>query len=226
MIITKKGISLDEIQVEVEKRIDQIISEKLQISRSKALNLIKNKNVFLQDAIIEKASFVPVVGQVIKVQKEVLEEKQTQNLDIDIEILYEDDDIMVLNKPTNLAVHPAKSLKEPSLVEWLLSKNYKLSNLGEALRPGIVHRLDKPTSGGLIIAKNNESHLNLSAQFKSQSVGRYYLATLNLPLKENLVIDKPIGRNPKNLFATKENLFELASEKVGEQTVFTIKPYI
>ncbi|NLK66833.1 MAG: RluA family pseudouridine synthase [Campylobacteraceae bacterium] len=189
---------MDEILVDIELRIDQLISKKLQISRNQALNLVKNRAVFIDSNLVEKPSFIPKIGDVVKIKKEKEAEVIEQCLDFDIEVIYEDDDILVLNKPVNLAVHPAKSLKEPSLVEWLLDKNYKLSSFDDASRPGIIHRLDKPTSGALIIAKNNEAHLNLAKQFKNQSVGRYYILALNLPLRENIIIDRPIGRNPKN----------------------------
>lgn len=189
---------MDEVCVDVEKRLDQIISQKFNISRNQALNLIKNENVFVDDKLLVKPSFIPKIGQSIKIKQDEKQKTIKKDLNLNVEILYEDDDILVVNKPANLATHPALNLKESTLVEWLLDKKYPLSNLGDKLRPGIVHRLDKPTSGGLVIAKNNKSHINLANQFRKRSVGRYYIAAINLALKENLIIDKPIGINPKN----------------------------
>ncbi|WP_298756032.1 RluA family pseudouridine synthase, partial [uncultured Campylobacter sp.] len=109
-----------------------------------------------------------------------------------------DDDLLVVNKPAGLTVHPAASVKEPTLVDWLKSRGYLLSTLGGELRAGIVHRLDKLTSGALLVAKNNAAHAALSAQLSDKSMGRIYLALIDLPLKEPCVIERPIARNPSN----------------------------
>ncbi len=105
---------------------------------------------------------------------------------------------MVINKPPFLTVHPAPSVKEATVVDWLKSKGISLSTINAKERHGIVHRIDKETSGALVIAKNNESHLFLSKQLEDKSMGRYYLAIIDSPLKDNLIVEKPIARNPKN----------------------------
>jgi 23S rRNA pseudouridine1911/1915/1917 synthase len=97
-----------------------------------------------------------------------------------------------------LVVHSAPSVKEATLVDWLKSKNIRLSTISGEERHGIVHRIDKETSGALVIAKTNEAHQFLSKQLSDKSMGRYYLAIIDLPLKEDCEIDRKIGRNPKN----------------------------
>ncbi|CZE49215.1 ribosomal pseudouridine synthase [Campylobacter geochelonis] len=198
-IITEKGINLDEIYVDEILRLDQILSKKLNISRNQVANLIKDANVKINDKTILKSSFTPKFNDKITINlPQISPLKQTQKVDFDVEIIYEDEDILVINKQSNLVVHPAPSVKEATLVEWLKDKNYMLSTINGEFRAGIVHRLDKGTSGAMVVAKNNKAHAALSKQLSDKSMGRIYLACLDLPLKQNLLIDKPIGRNPNN----------------------------
>ncbi|MGX3011761.1 pseudouridine synthase [Helicobacter sp. 23-1044] len=118
--------------------------------------------------------------------------------DIFIERIYEDDDVLVLNKPPFLATHGAPSLREESLVEWLQARQIQLSTLSGEKREGIVHRLDKQTSGAMVVAKNNSAHAFLSEQLAQKSMGRLYLALIDLPLKESVEVECYLGRNPKN----------------------------
>ena len=120
-------------------------------------------------------------------------------INFDIAVLYEDSEVLVLNKPAGVVVHSAPSVREATLVDWLLAKGYALSNLGGQLRAGLVHRLDKGTSGALIIAKNNAAHESLCKQLQNRALGRFYLALTDLPLKEDIIcIEKPLIRCPKN----------------------------
>ncbi len=105
---------------------------------------------------------------------------------------------MVINKPYNLTTHKAPSEKNPTLQEWLIYKNKTLSTIYGKEREGIVHRLDKPTSGAIIIAKNNEAHLNLSNQLQNKSMGRYYLGIINSPIKDDVLVDRALGRLRNN----------------------------
>lgn len=105
---------------------------------------------------------------------------------------------MILSKTPFLCVHSAPSLKESTLVDWLKANNIMLSNLAGEQRAGIVHRLDKQTSGAIIIAKNNSSHAILSNELKAKNIGRYYLALIDSPLKERVIIESKIARHPKN----------------------------
>jgi 23S rRNA pseudouridine1911/1915/1917 synthase len=129
--------------------------------------------------------------------KEV-EKRVPIEVDFDVEVLYEDDYLLVVNKPSGLVVHPAPSVKEPTLVDWLIQKGISLSTISGEERHGIVHRIDKETTGALVIAKDNKTHEKLSEQLQDKSMGRYYLALIDHPLKEDVIVDKPIGRNPKN----------------------------
>ena len=113
-------------------------------------------------------------------------------------MLYEDEHFLVVNKPSGLVVHPAPSVKEPTLVDWLIHKGVSLSTISGEERHGIVHRIDKETTGALVVAKTNEAHEKLSLQLQEKSMGRYYLALIDCPLKEDTIVEKPIGRNPKN----------------------------
>ena len=118
--------------------------------------------------------------------------------DIKIARIYEDDDFLVLNKPPFLATHGAPSLKEESLVEWLKARKIQLSTISGEKREGIIHRLDKQTSGAIVVAKNNRAHSLLSAQLADKSMGRIYLAIIDLPLREDLEVECYLARNPKN----------------------------
>ncbi|NWF67292.1 MAG: RluA family pseudouridine synthase, partial [Campylobacterales bacterium] len=120
------------------------------------------------------------------------------NIDINVDIIHEDDDILVVNKPPFLTVHDAPSVKEHTLVDWLKYKQISLSTISGEERHGIVHRLDKQTSGCLVVAKNNKAHESLSKQLESRCMGRYYLAIIDSPLKDDCIIEKPIDRNPAN----------------------------
>ncbi len=179
-------------------RLDKMLSKELNISRNQIEKLIKKSLVKVNDKIVEKPSFKVNLNDKIVYQFLEAEKKEAFNIDFDIKILYEDDDVLVLNKPANLVVHPAPSVKEPTLVDWLKQKGFSLSTISGEERIGIVHRLDKDTSGAIIIAKNNDAHTHLSKQLLDRSMGRYYIAIINIPLKDNIIVDKPIGRNPKN----------------------------
>jgi 23S rRNA pseudouridine1911/1915/1917 synthase len=147
---------------------------------------------------ITKPSFKVSNDDKIEYEIQSLDEPKEYEVDFDVEIIYEDDEILVINKPPHLVVHSAPSVKEATLVDWLKSKNIRLSTISGEERHGIVHRIDKETSGALVIAKTNEAHQFLSEQLSNKSMGRYYLAIIDLPLKEDCEIDRPIGRNPKN----------------------------
>ena len=105
---------------------------------------------------------------------------------------------MVLNKPAGIVVHKAQSVKEATLVDWLIKKGVSLSTISGEERHGIVHRLDKVTSGLIVVAKTNQAHINLSKQLENKTMGRYYLAFITPPLKDNLTIEKKLARDPNN----------------------------
>jgi len=180
-------------------RLDIIMSEELCLPRNQVENFIKKIGVTINSKKIKKSGFKLKGDESIKYdfitcKKEVGD----YEVDFDIDILYEDEDILVINKPPFLVVHGAASVKEATVVDWLIKKGISLSTISGDERHGIVHRIDKESSGALVIAKNNESHKNLSAQLEDKSMGRYYLCLIDVPLKEDIIIDKPIGRNRKN----------------------------
>ncbi|WQV01661.1 RluA family pseudouridine synthase [Helicobacter pylori] len=192
------------------KRIDEFLAKELQISKNQALSLIKEGLVFCQKKEVKKGGLALKEGDAIALLTPKITPKPLKKeLDLEIEVIFEDDDLLVLNKPPNLIVHKAPSVKEPTLVDWLESKNYELSNLGSKERYGIVHRLDKDTSGGIVIAKNNFTHVHLSEQLKTKMMGRYYIALLSTPLsrkEEKMSVECYLARNPNNrlkMMATK-----------------------
>ena len=179
-------------------RLDKIVQSKLNSSRNQVENLIKEFGILVNEKIVKKSGYKIKEGDEIFIKFPKQKKEETKEVDFDIEIIYEDEDILVINKPPFLTVHPAPSVKEATVVDWLKSKGISLSTINAKERHGIVHRIDKETSGALVIAKNNESHLFLSKQLEDKSMGRYYLAIIDSPLKDNLIVEKPIARNPKN----------------------------
>jgi len=179
-------------------RLDKILSDMLKESRNQVEKLIHDGLVSVNGKTIMKSSYKLSEDDIIGYRFQTIEPKKAIEIDFDIDILYEDDDLMVINKPSGLVVHPAPSVKEATLVDWLVLKGISLSTISGEERHGIVHRIDKETTGTLVIAKNNDTHKMLSEQLQDKSMGRYYLAIIDYPLKENRRVDKPIARNPKN----------------------------
>ena len=181
-----------------EERIDKFLSEKLNISRNQIQELIKKNLVKLNNNPIKKGGIKLKLNDIIEYETLTPEIKKEKEVNFEIPILYEDEDLLVINKPSGIVVHPAPSVKEATVVDWLKEKGFNLSNIAGEERYGIVHRIDKETSGALVIAKNNKTHEFLSKQLKDKSMGRYYIFLLNHPLKEAICVNKPIARNPKN----------------------------
>ena len=187
-------------------RLDKFLAQNIDASRNQIEQLIKKEFVKVDGKITNKTGLKLKENQNVEVffpEAQLNKRKDEEFLknsleDKEVEIIYEDDYILVLNKPYNLTVHDAPSVRDATLVDWLKLKNISLSTISGEERHGIVHRLDKGTSGVMVIAKTNEAHLNLSKQLEDKSMGRYYLAILDLALKENVIIEKPIGRNPNN----------------------------
>ena len=179
-------------------RIDKILATQLNVSRNQVEKLVKDGLVSVNDKVVSKTSYKVVVDDVITYVFKEAEKREPVEIDFDVEILYEDEYLLVINKPSGLVVHPAPSVKEATLVDWLVKKGISLSTISGEERHGIVHRIDKETTGALVIAKDNKVHEMLSEQLQDKSMGRYYLALIDCPLKEDIVVDKPIGRNPNN----------------------------
>lgn len=181
------------------ERIDKFISDKLNISRSRVQTLIENKNVSV-DGTLVKSSFKIESGQIISV--EIPEPKLLQIVpeDIELNILYEDDDVLVVDKPKGMVVHPAHGNYSGTLVNAIMAHcGDKLSGINGVIRPGIVHRIDKDTSGVLVVAKNDKAHTSLAKQLKDHSMTRVYVAIVKGRFKnETGTISASIGRNPKD----------------------------
>ncbi len=180
------------------KRIDKILSEELDVSRNQVEKLVKDGLVSVNGKTVTKTSVKVTEGDEVTYTFKEAEKRAAPPIDFDVEILYEDEYLLVINKPSGLVVHPAPSVKEPTLVDWLIHKGISLSTISGEERHGIVHRIDKETTGALVVAKDNKTHEKLSEQLQDKSMGRYYLALIDCPLKDDAVVDKPIGRNPKN----------------------------
>ena len=187
-------------------RLDKFLASQIDASRNQIEQLIKKEYVKVDGKIVTKTGLKLKENQSIDVyfpQTEFNPQKDEDFVinsleDKIIEIIYEDDYILVVNKPYNLTVHDAPSVKDATLVDWLKLKNISLSTISGEERHGIVHRLDKGTSGVMVVAKTNEAHIGLSKQLEDKTMGRYYLAIIDLPLKENTLVEKSIARNPNN----------------------------
>ncbi len=181
------------------QRLDIFLASQIEHSRSQIAQLIKQKCVFVDNKLLTRAGVKLKPGQSIRVEFPEPKSNPALEIDFDVEILYEDDDVLVINKPSGLTVHPAPSVKEATLVDWLKHKGVRLSTISGEERHGIVHRLDKGTSGTMVVAKNNKAHEFLSLQLQDKSMGRYYIAVINPPLKDDLsVVEKDIGRSSHN----------------------------
>lgn len=198
---------------DLKTRLDIFLSKELNISRSQSLNLIKKNLVKVNDKIVNKSGAELKNSDLIEISKVESNDTLEKKSDIYIQRIYEDDDILVINKPPFLATHGAASLKEESLVDWLKTHRIQLSNIAGEKKEGIVHRLDKQTSGAMVIAKNNATHSFLSEQLRSRQMGRLYIAIIDLVLKEDIEIECYLARNPKNrLKFSKCNLKANASD--------------
>jgi len=172
-------------------RIDKYLIDLLGISRSKIQKLIDSDNVFVNDKII-KNSYIVRVDDVIKVN-EVEENTDILPEDIPLDIVYEDEYLLVVNKPSGMVVHPALGHYSGTLVNALM---YHTNLSNNDIRPGIVHRIDKDTSGLLLVAKNDDVHLFLSEELSKRKVNRKYIALVYGVIKnETGTIDAPIGRD-------------------------------
>lgn len=177
-------------------RIDNYLSDKLDISRSKVQKLIKDGNVLVNGQSVN-VSYKVKIGDVIEYSLDLNEDTDITPEDIPIDIVYEDDDLLVINKASGMVVHPAPGHYTGTLVNALL---YRFNlNSGEANRPGIVHRLDKDTSGLMLVAKNEFIHEKLSEMIGKKDVERKYLAIVDGLIKHDTgTIDAPIGRDTNN----------------------------
>jgi 23S rRNA pseudouridine1911/1915/1917 synthase len=181
------------------QRLDVFLASQIGQTRSQIASLIKHDCVKIDAKAVTRPGVKLKAGQKVEVDFPQAKESPALDIDFDVEILYEDNDVLVINKPSGVTVHPAPSVKEATLVDWLKHKGIRLSTISGEERHGIVHRLDKGTSGAMVVAKNNEAHEFLSQQLQDKSMGRYYLAVINPPLKDDItIIEQNIGRSSHN----------------------------
>ncbi len=184
---------------DVGQRIDKFLSDKTGESRSFIVKLIENRAVTVGGREISKNHKL-TQGDEIEVEMPEPEICEALPEDIPLDIIYEDEDIIVINKPKGMIVHPATGIYTGTLVNALMYHcKDSLSGIGGVIRPGIVHRIDKDTSGLLVAAKNDEAHIALSEQLKTHTVSRLYHAITVGNIKEDSgTINKPIGRHPSD----------------------------
>lgn len=176
-------------------RIDKYLIKVLNLSRTKIQELIKNKKILVNDEPI-KNSYIVRIDDEIKIEDIVREQIDIVPVKMDLDIVYEDEYLMVINKPSGLVVHPASGHYNDTLVNGIM---YYLNLKDDENRAGIVHRLDKDTSGLLLVAKDEKTLLYLSEELKKRNVTRIYTALVSgVILHDTGTIDAPIGRDPDN----------------------------
>ncbi|WP_442948751.1 RluA family pseudouridine synthase [Nostoc sp.] len=181
-------------------RLDRYLSQELpDLSRSRIQQLIEQGNVQLNDKVCTSKKINVKVGDRITLEIPEAQPLELLAEDIPLDILYEDDQLLILNKPAGLVVHPAPGHPDGTLVNALLAHCPNLPGIGGVQRPGIVHRLDKDTTGAIAIAKTDIAHRHLQAQLKAKTARREYLGVVyGAPKTESGTIDLPIGRHPQD----------------------------
>lgn len=179
------------------KRLDAYLADRTELSRSAAARLIENGGVTVNGAASQK-KYALKEGDTVEIVIPEPEEYEVRAEDIPLDVVYEDDDIIVINKPSGMVVHPAPGSYTGTLVNALIHHcGASLSGIGGVMRPGIVHRIDKDTSGLLVVAKNDLAHRELSAELEHHGIEREYHALVRGGFKENSgTVDIPIGRHP------------------------------
>lgn len=183
------------INENIEERLDKYLLNKLDISRSQIKKYIENQDINVNGKKVKS-------GYILKKDDEIFisydEENELIPKEIDFKVLFEDEDIAIISKPQGLIVHPGSGHFQDTLVNGLLYRFETLAKTPEEFRPGIVHRLDKDTSGLMIIAKSDRAYVNLVDLFKNSKINKEYLAIVEGEISEEGFIDKPIGRDPRN----------------------------
>ena len=202
----------------INQRLDAYVASlDLDLSRSMAQKMIENGQVLVNDKI-PKTSYKTKLADIIQITIQEPKEVGLKAQDIPLNIIYEDDDIIVINKPKGMVVHPGNGNPDGTLVNAVLNHcKGSLSGIGGEIRPGIVHRLDKDTSGLIIIAKNDKAHINLSKQIQDRKVKKIYTALVKGVIPEDTAtINMPIGRS-------KTDRKKMAVRKDGKEAITHIK---
>lgn len=201
------------------ERLDKFLARMLpDHSRTKLVKLIDEGEVLVDGKVATKSSFPLEPGMEIALEEP--DESAAHDLtpaDIPLDVVYEDDDLLIINKPRGLAAHPAASLKEPSLVNALLARKTELSTTAGDFRPGIVHRLDKETTGLMVVAKNDAAHVLLAKQMELKTAERRYLAVVAGEMEQDrFTINAPMARS-------RTNRMQMAVDVHGKPAVTHIK---
>ena len=207
LIVEEKGV-----------RLDVYLVNKTEYTRS-FIKTLNDENKILVNGKIEKSGFKLKVGDIIEIEEKEIEQISAEPEDIPLNIVYEDESLLVINKQVGLVVHPCSTTKSHTLVNALMYHIEKLSTINGVLRPGIVHRLDKDTAGLMIVAKTDKAHKILSEQLKDKTLNREYKALIKGRIKEDFIVEGYLGRNPKN-----REQMALVGEQNGKysKTIFTI----
>ena len=187
-------------KVEEIGRLDKVVSNLEQnMSRETIQRMIKTGKI-LVNGKQEKQSYKTTVGDLITLEEEIPEEIELKPQEMPLDIIYEDDDMLVINKEKGIVVHPGNGNPDGTLANAVMAKcKGSLSGIGGKIRPGIVHRIDKDTSGLIIVAKNDTAHINLSKQIQDRKVKKTYIALVRGVIKENeATVNMPIGRSSKD----------------------------
>lgn len=199
-------------------RLDVFLTKHTDFSRS-FIKTMNDEGRILINSKKEKAGFILKHGDEIILNEKEVEKIDTTAENIPLDIIYEDDDLLVINKQRGLVVHPCATTKSHTLVNALLYHIKNLSTINGVMRPGIVHRLDKDTGGLMIVAKTDSAHKTLSNQLKDKTLNREYKALIKGRIKEDFIVEGYLGRNPKN-----REQMALTDELHGKysKTIFTI----
>ncbi|HJP60645.1 MAG TPA: RluA family pseudouridine synthase, partial [Gemmatimonadaceae bacterium] len=186
------------VEADSDVRLDLFVAKYAELSRTQAATLIANGNV-LVNGRRERASYKTVRGESVRVEIPTVEKRAILGEDIPIRIVFEDEALLVVDKPAGMVVHPAPGNWTGTLVNALMGRGGNLSKQGDPERAGVVHRLDKETSGLLIVAKTDRAHRLLSSAIAARRVTRRYaLMTWGHLTTDKLTIDKPIARDPRD----------------------------
>lgn len=205
-----------QVQETNDSRIDRYLSQQLpDLSRSRIQKLIEDGNVQVNGKVCNSKKATVQPGDRISLEIPEAQPLDLQPENIPLEILYEDDSLIVINKPAGLVVHPSAGHEAGTLVNALLA-HCPLAEIGGVQRPGIVHRLDKDTTGAMVIAKTDQAHQHLQAQLKAKTARREYLGVVyGSPKTDSGTIDQPIGRH----LVDRKKMAVVAEEKGGRPAV-------
>jgi len=210
----KKYIVKEETNIRIDKFINSLEKE---MSRTSIQRLIDNGNILVNGKKV-RTSYKVLENDVITIEEKEPEEINLKPESIPLDIIYEDKDILIINKPKGMVVHPGNGNPNGTLVNAVMTICHdSLSGIGGKIRPGIVHRIDKDTSGLVIVAKNDKAHICISDQIKNRQVVKEYIALVRGNVKEEqATIDMPIGRSTKDRK-------KMAVEKSGKEAITKFK---